>query len=224
MDTYVIIVAAGIGKRMGADKPKQFLPLKGKTILQHTLESFHCFDPTFKYIVVLHKDYIDFWKSHLQIKKINIAQQLVVGGKERFFSVKNALALIKSPSIVAIHDSVRPFVSKKTLKNCFDTVKKYGNAVPVVSVNDSIRYVNGEDSKSLNREHYKIVQTPQCFMSDILIKAYEQAYRPDFTDDASVVESMGIKINLVEGNTENIKITKAEDLLLAKLYADSLKR
>lgn len=223
MNTYVIIVAGGIGKRMGADMPKQFIPLNGKTILQHTLESFHSYDPTFNYILVLPQDYMDFWKSHVMMKKINIAHELVAGGKERFYSVKNALQMIKSPSIVAIHDSVRPFVSKQTLKNCFNGVKEHGNAVPVISIKESIRYINQNESKALNREHYKIVQTPQCFMSDLILKAYEQEFNPDFTDDASVVESTGVKINPVEGNTENIKITQPEDMLLAELYASKLK-
>ncbi len=104
---------------MGVDMPKQFLPINGKTILQHTLESFHRFDPTLKYIVVLPEDYMDFWKSHVKMKKITINHELVAGGKERFYSVKNALTFVKSPSIVAVHDSVRPFVSRQTLKNCF---------------------------------------------------------------------------------------------------------
>ncbi len=95
--------------------------------------------------------------------------------------------------------------------------------MPVISIKESVRYTDGKESKSLNREHYKIVQTPQCFMSDILIRAYQQEYNPTFTDDASVAENSGVKINLVEGNSENIKITQPEDMLLAELYVSELK-
>jgi 2-C-methyl-D-erythritol 4-phosphate cytidylyltransferase len=217
-ETYIIIVGGGVGKRMEAGQPKQFLPLNGKTILQHTLEAFHASDPTFKYIVVLPESSIDFWKSHVKIKKISIPHIVVEGGKERFHSVRNALASINGKGIVAIHDAVRPFVSKQTLKNCFEGVKKSGNAVPVIEVSDSIRIITSSGSDMVNRTLVKRVQTPQCFLLPEIKKAYEQEYNPKFTDDASVAEAMGMKINLVEGNPENIKITTPFDMQLAESF------
>lgn len=219
-ETYIIIVGGGTGKRMNAGQPKQFIPIHNKTILQHTLEAFHKFDPTFKYIVVLPETSIDFWKSHVKIKKITIPHAVIAGGKERFHSVRNALVSIHGKGIVAVHDAVRPFVSKQTLKNCFEGVKKAGNAVPFLDVNDSIRIVTARGSEAVNRSLVKRIQTPQCFRLEDLKKAYEQEYNPNFTDDASVAESIGIKINLVQGNDENIKITTPFDLELAEIFAD----
>lgn len=217
-ETYIIIVGGGVGKRMEAGQPKQFLPLHGKTILQHTLETFHSFDPTFKYVVALPDSSIDFWKNHVKIKKISVPHTIVAGGKERFHSVRNALASINGKGIVAIHDAVRPFVSKQTLKNCFEGVKKFGNAVPVVEVSDSIRIITASGSDVVNRSLVKRVQTPQCFLLSEIKKAYEQEYDPKFTDDASVAEAMGMKINLVQGNPENIKITTPFDMKLAEVF------
>lgn len=214
----MIIVAGGSGTRMKAGQPKQFLPIAGKTILQHTLEAFHRYDPTFKYIVVLPKESIDFWKNHAVMKKIKIAHTVVEGGKERFFSVKNALDTIKGNGIVAIHDGVRPLVSKQTLKNCFEGVKKFGNAIPVIHVVESIRMLDGESSTPSPRSKIRIVQTPQCFELGRIKKAYEQEFSPDFTDDATVLEKTGEKIHLVEGNRENIKITSPFDMKLAEFF------
>lgn len=218
MNQYVIIVAGGAGTRMKAGQPKQFLPIAGKTILQHTLEAFHRYDPTFKYIIVLPKESIDFWKNHSSMKKINIPHTVVEGGKERFYSVKNALNTIKGNGIVAIHDGVRPLVSKQTLKNCFEGVKKYGNAIPVINVVESIRMLDGESSVPSSRSKIRIVQTPQCFEVNRIKKAYEQEFSPEFTDDATVLEKTGEKINLVEGNRENIKITSPFDMKLAEFF------
>lgn len=203
---------------MKAGQPKQFLPIAGKTILQHTLEAFHRYDPTFKYIIVLPKESIDFWKNHSSMKKINIPHTVVEGGKERFYSVKNALNTIKGNGIVAIHDGVRPLVSKQTLKNCFEGVKKHGNAVPVINVVESIRMLDGDCSVASSRNKIRIVQTPQCFEVNRIKKAYEQEFSPEFTDDATVLEKTGEKINLVEGNRENIKITSPFDMKLAEFF------
>jgi 2-C-methyl-D-erythritol 4-phosphate cytidylyltransferase len=217
-ETYIIIVGGGVGARMNAGQPKQFLPINGKTILQHTLEAFHAFDPTFKYVIVLPETSIDFWNSHVKIKKISIPHTIIAGGKERFHSVRNALASINGKGMVAIHDAVRPFVSKQTLKNCFEGVKKMGNAIPVIEVSDSIRIVTSSGSDMVNRSLVKRVQTPQCFLLPEIKKAYEQEYNPKFTDDASVAEGIGMKINLVEGNPENIKITTPYDMELAEFF------
>lgn len=220
--THVIIVGGGVGQRMQSKQPKQFLPVKDKSILQHTLEAFHAFDPTYSYTVVLPHENIDFWKNHVGIKKINISHHVISGGEERFHSVKNALnsiALSSNDDVVMVHDAVRPFVSKQTLKNCWNGLKEKGNAVPAIEVNDSIRVITAMGSESINRAMVRRIQTPQCFRLADLKKAYDQPYNPKFTDDASVAESIGIKINLVEGNPENIKITTPFDLKLAEIFA-----
>ena len=203
---------------MRASQPKQFLPVAGKAILHHTLEAFHRVSPTFRYIVVLPEEHIDYWKNHSSIKKIPVEQTLVAGGAERFFSVQNALQCVGSSGIVAIHDGVRPLVSKKTIRSCIEKAKDYGNAIPVLPVADSFRQVQGDHSIAIDRSSLRIVQTPQCFEINLLRRAYDTAFLPHYTDDATVVERLGIKINLVEGNNENIKITTPEDIKLAEFY------
>lgn len=216
MSDYIIIVAGGSGTRMQSQEPKQFLPLAGKSVLHHTIEAFHKLDPTFKFIVALPPEYIDFWRNHSALKKVPGEQILVEGGTERFFTVKNALEHVKGPGLVMIHDGVRPLVSKQTIKNCINEAKVYGNAVPVVPIVDSVRHVHDNGSHPVNRHHLRIVQTPQCFDIALLKKAYNTEYLPSFTDDASVVEHFGAKIHLVEGNQENIKITTPFDMQLAE--------
>jgi 2-C-methyl-D-erythritol 4-phosphate cytidylyltransferase len=201
---------------MKAVQPKQFLPLKGKAVLQHTIEAFHQVDPTFKYIVVLPQQHIDYWQSHCTIKKFGVKHTVVAGGEERFFSVRNALQQIPDDSIVLIHDGVRPLVSKQTIKQVIGATQKTGNAVPVMPVIESLRRQEHDQSVAVDRKNYVTVQTPQGFTGHIIKKAYQQEYDPAFTDDASVVERTGIHINLVEGNRENIKITDAFDLQLAE--------
>lgn len=218
MDIFVIIVAGGKGSRMKAAQPKQFLPLKGKAILHHTLEAFHKVDPTFKYIVVLPAEHIDYWKSHCAIKKVSIQHQVVEGGSERFHSVKNALSYVTGKSLVLIHDGVRPLVSKQTIKNVIQTAKEKGNAIPVLPVIETIREKNGSGSITRDRNQFVLVQTPQAFESTLIKKAYEQNFNSGFTDDASVVEHLGETIFMVEGNRENIKVTTPEDLKLAEFW------
>lgn len=220
MQTTIVLVAGGSGKRMASAQPKQFIPVKGKSILQHSIEAFHRFDPTFQYIVVLPEEYIDFWKSHSEMKKIPVKQILVAGGKERFFSVKNAIDHIQGNGIVAIHDGVRPMVNKHTIRYCLETAKEKGNAVPVLPLVDSLRELQGSMNHPVDRSRYRLVQTPQCFDLALIRKAYMQDYQDSFTDDASVVENMGVPIHLVEGNRENIKITTPFDLKLAELLLD----
>lgn len=216
MSDYVIIVAGGSGTRMQSQEPKQFLPLAGKAILHHTIEAFHKYDPTFKYIVALPKEYIEYWKSHSALKKVPGEQILVEGGAERFYTVKNALEHVKGPGIVLIHDGVRPLVSKQTIKNCIEKAKVFGNAVPVIPIVDSVRHVHDNGSHPVNRHHLRIVQTPQCFDIGLLKKAYDSEFLSSFTDDASVIEHFGAKIHLVDGNQENIKITTPYDMQLAE--------
>lgn len=197
--------------------------MNGKPILFHTLERFHRFDPSIKIILVLSSEYFSYWKRLCTKHKFSLPYSLVPGGKERFFSVLNGLTLVKEKSIVAIHDGVRPLVSRETIKRCFDRALKLGNAIPVIPINESLRQKKKNGSFAVDRDDFFIVQTPQCFNSDILKKAYLQGYSEKFTDDASVMEKYGKKIHLVEGNRENIKITSPVDLKVAELLERSLK-
>jgi 2-C-methyl-D-erythritol 4-phosphate cytidylyltransferase len=218
LDLNVIIVAGGIGKRMHTETPKQFLQISGKPILLHTLEKFYNFSKDAKIIVVLPKPFIEFWKSLCKKHVCSINHQLVEGGETRFHSVKNGLNHITQNSLVAVHDGVRPLVNNNTLENVISKAQNSGNAIPVVKINESLRIIEEEHSSPVNRLNYRLVQTPQCFHSDLILKAYNQEFNESFTDDASVVEALGVKINLVEGNYENIKITRPVDLKFAEAF------
>jgi len=215
-----IIVAGGKGMRMHSDLPKQFIELKGKPILMHTLEVFHRYDALIQLILVLPSEQIETWKELCNKYSFNLPHRIVTGGVTRFNSVKNGLEVITEPALIAVHDGVRPFVSIETIARCFKEAEINGTAVPVVELVDSIRQITENGSKSVNRSTYKLVQTPQVFQSEILKKAYNQEFSLLFTDDASVVESTGAEIRLVEGNRENIKITTGFDLELAKCYSN----
>jgi 2-C-methyl-D-erythritol 4-phosphate cytidylyltransferase len=218
MKLYVVIVAGGSGKRMGAEIPKQFLELGGRPLLMHTIELFRIFDESIEIITVLPENQIRHWWQLQEKYSFKVPQTMVKGGSSRFFSVRNGLEFVEGPGLVAIHDGVRPFVSIDTIKRCFDVAEKLGNAIPVLPPSDTLRIIEGEDSHTINRMNVRLVQTPQVFRTDLLKDAYTQEYAPEFTDDASVVEKTGVKINLVEGNRENIKITNPEDLLISNAF------
>jgi 2-C-methyl-D-erythritol 4-phosphate cytidylyltransferase len=216
MQLYVVIVAGGSGKRMGAEIPKQFLELSGKPVLMHTIERFKAFNESIEIITVLPENQLRHW-CELQTKySFTVPQTLVKGGSVRFYSVRNGLKFVNEPGLVAIHDGVRPFVSIDTIKRCFDAAEKYGNAIPVISPADSLRMVTENGSIPVDRRQVRQVQTPQVFKAELIKSAYQKNYRPEFTDDATVLEMNGGKINLVEGNRENIKITNPEDLLISE--------
>ncbi len=215
MQKFALIVAGGIGKRMGAGIPKQFLEFAGKPVLMHTIERFRSFDESIRIIVVIPENQFTFW-SELQKKYFfTLPHVLARGGSQRFFSVKNGLNVIQDDGLVAIHDGVRPLVSGETIKRCFEAAEKYGNAVPVISPADSLRMITKDGNKPAGRGNFKLIQTPQVFRTGLIKKAYLQDYRDGFTDDATVLESTGETVHLVEGNRENIKITNPEDLLIA---------
>ena len=216
MEKYVIIVAGGSGKRMGGEMPKQFLLVAGKPILMHTVEAFVRADEGFKFILVLPEAHFSTWHSLVNEYNFTIPVTLVAGGAERFFSVKNALAHVPNGALVAVHDGVRPFASKETILEAFAVAAEKGSAVPVIDEVDSLRRVQAGESQAVNRSEYKRVQTPQVFQSTILQEAYNQEFSAFFTDDASVVESIGETITLTTGNVENIKITTPHELLLAE--------
>lgn len=223
MEKYVIIVAGGSGKRMGCEKPKQFLLVAGKPILMHTVEAFAHADEGFKFILVLPEAHFTTWHELVAEYNFSIPVTLVAGGAERFFSVKNALAHVPNGALVAVHDGVRPFASKETILEAFAVAAEKGSAVPVIDEVDSLRRVQEGESQAVNRSEYKRVQTPQVFQSTILQEAYNQEFSAFFTDDASVVESIGETITLTTGNVENIKITTPHELLLAEALINGYK-
>lgn len=197
--------------------PKQFLELSGKPILQHTMEKFHRYNPEMEIILVLNEEYIVFWQDLLRTLQIIVPHQIVAGGEQRFHSVKNALNSITGETgIVGIHDAVRPLVSLKTIEICYSAARSRQSAVPVITLNDSLRMIQGQKSEMADRNKFRIVQTPQCFEINLLRAAFNQPYEEAFTDDASVVERYGEMVHLVEGNRENIKITTTEDLRMAE--------
>jgi len=212
---YAVIVAGGSGKRMHAEVPKQYLEIAGKPVLMHTLERFKAFNESIEIITVLPENQLRFWGELQNKYSFRIPHTLVKGGRTRFFSVRNGLRFVEVPGLVAIHDGVRPFVSVETIKRCFNTAEKLGNAIPVISPSDTLRMLTDGGNKPINRLQVKQVQTPQVFDAELLKKAYLQEYLPEFTDDATVVEKTGVKINLIEGNRENIKITNPEDLVIS---------
>jgi 2-C-methyl-D-erythritol 4-phosphate cytidylyltransferase len=213
---YIIIVAGGKGLRMQSNLPKQFMVIHDKPILVHTMERFRAYNPEIQIVLAMNPEYIGYWEDLTRTFGIDIPHSIIPGGAERFHSVKNGLESIEtSHAIVGVHDAVRPLVSIETIGICYHVAREQGNAVPVIQPSDTLRVVSEGGSATVDRNVYRIVQTPQCFEINALRKAYEQEYRPSFTDDASVVESTGEHIHLVQGNRENIKITDQEDVRMA---------
>jgi 2-C-methyl-D-erythritol 4-phosphate cytidylyltransferase len=217
MRNTVIITAGGIGKRMGSEIPKQFLEVNGKPVLMHTITAFYEYDKQFEILLTLPAQWEDYWLDLCKKHAFFIEHRVVVGGEERFHSVKNAINHATG-ELIAIHDGVRPMVSQETIQRVFESAQIHHAAVPVIAMNQSIRKVTQEGNKSLNRNDYFIVQTPQVFTRKILIESYAQTYDTHFTDDASVVESRGYSIHLVDGNEENVKITTTKDLKLVEHF------
>lgn len=212
-----LIVAGGSGSRMGVEIPKQFLLIQGLPILMHTLNVFANIPSVDEIILVLPESQIEHWKSLCINHHFSVRHTVTRGGETRFQSVKNGLTMISNlNALVAIHDGVRPMVSKEVVENCFTAAEKYGNAIPVVKPVESVRIQEGDNSFIADREKVLLVQTPQVFKTSLIKKGYETPYQPSFTDDASVVEFMGEKIHLVDGNRENIKITTPLDLKIAE--------
>lgn len=220
MERFAILVAGGQGLRMGGDVPKQFLPLGGRPVLMHTIDRFREVFPDMHIIVVLPQGQHDYWHDLCRRHHLEGGFLTAPGGDTRFHSVLNGLNAIPadvSEGLVGVHDGVRPFVSRDTLRRCYEETARSGTAVPVVPVVETLRHVSPDgESMTVPRGDYRLVQTPQVFSLALLRRAYRQPYTPQFTDDASVVEALGERITLVEGNRENIKLTTPADLLLAK--------
>lgn len=201
---------------MGNAVPKQFLLLKGKPVLQRSLEAFAAFDPTMTCIVVLPETQISYWKDLCEKYSCNVPHVVVSGGKERFDSVKNGLKAISAEGFVAVHDGVRPLVTMEMLRDGFETAEKFGSAIPYVDSVDSLRMIDRETSKTLDRTKIKRIQTPQIFDVSQLKDVMDVEYRLEFTDEASVWELAGKKLYFYKGSEQNIKITTPSDLKIAE--------
>lgn len=216
MQKYAVIVAGGKGLRMGAALPKQFLLLKGLPILMHTLRAFYDADSTTKIILVLPVDHFDYWRQLCDENKFSVPFTVVAGGASRFQSVLNGLNEIDTDGVVAIHDGVRPLVSKEIIDRSFDIAASKGSAVAAVPCKDSLRVKVGDFTKSVLRSDYYLIQTPQTFRVDGIKKSFAVEEQSSFTDDASVYEFSGGRIELIDGDYKNIKITTQEDIIFAE--------
>ena len=219
---YIIIVAGGKGLRMGADIPKQFLPVGGKPVLMRTLERFREYAADLQIILVLPKAQQDYWRELCQQYHFDVEYTLANGGETRFHSVQNGLALVPDDAegVVGVHDGVRPFPSVEVIRNCYETARTAKAVIPVIPIVETVRHLvsesNVQRSITVPRGDYRLVQTPQTFDIQLLKVANRQPYNDGFTDDASVVEAYGFDITLVEGNRENIKITTPFDMTIAE--------
>ena len=216
---YVIIVAGGKGLRMGSDIPKQFLPIGGKPVLMRTIERFREYAADLQIILVLPEAQQAYWQELCGKYDFKVKYQLANGGQTRFHSVQNGLALVPDDAegVVGVHDGVRPFPSIEVIKNCYETARTAKAVIPVIPVVETVRHLESDSSVTVPRCDYRLVQTPQTFDIQLLKAANRQPYNDGFTDDASVVESYGHAITLVEGNRENIKITTPYDLKIAEV-------
>ena len=217
MHRSTIIVAGGSGKRLGGPVPKQFQTVKGRPLLMWTIEAFHRFDPSMQLIVVLPQTHFDIWKALCMGHRFFINHEVVAGGEQRWHSVKAGLEKVGHDGLVAVHDGVRPLVRVDLIARCFDAADKQAAAIPVVPVVPSIRETTADGSRALDRSKLLAVQTPQCFHTDLLRKAFESPYDSTFTDEATLVERMGVKVHLVEGEESNIKVTTATDMRTIEL-------
>lgn len=218
MKNYAVIVAGGSGSRFGSAVPKQFVPMCGKPVLMHTIAKFASVSDT-SIILVIPQAHFGWWQELCEEHNFAIPHKVVAGGSSRFQSVKNALATIvnaEAGDIVSVHDGVRPLVSVELIARAFEQARKQGSAIPVVPVTDSVRKVIGMHSEALERSALRAVQTPQVFDARLLLSAYDTEFSEFFTDDASVVETAGHSVSLIDGETTNIKITHPIDLIVAE--------
>jgi 2-C-methyl-D-erythritol 4-phosphate cytidylyltransferase len=220
MKKFAIIVAGGIGSRMQHAVPKQFLLLKGKPVLYYTIDAFLKAYDDCSIILVLPEDHVAAGQEIIDAFFDYSRIQITIGGRTRFHSVQNGLKLVNEDSIVFVHDAVRCMISKELIQRCYEAVLQLGSAVPVVASKDSVRIITDNGNEALPRDMVKLVQTPQTFYSKILLPAFNIDYKDKFTDEATVVEAFGLKVNLVEGEEHNFKITVPLDLELAEKIID----
>lgn len=212
---YAVIVAGGTGSRMNTELPKQFLLLGGKPVLMHSIEKFYACGADV--ILVLHQNYTELWKQLCMTHHFNVPHQTTIGGVTRSQSVANGLPeSADKNAVVAIHDAARPLVSIALIHRLYEQAEKNGNSIPALKINDSMRKITASGNEIVNRDEFVTLQTPQCFLLVKLVLAYNQMQDKSFTDDASLFESCGHKINLIEGERTNFKITVADDLAVAE--------
>ncbi len=216
MKKVAIIVAGGTGTRMGNVIPKQFILLNNKPVLYYTLKTFLDSYADLQIVLVLPIDYTDMGQEIIDAYFDKNRIRITAGGDTRFQSVKNGLALIEDEAIIFVHDGVRCLVSKELIHRCYEQAVETGTAIPVITSKDSIRLLTEEGNEAFDRNNVKLVQTPQTFHSKIIIPAFQIDYKDKFTDEATVVEAYGLKVSLVEGEENNIKITRPIDMLIAE--------
>ncbi len=226
---FVIIVAAGIGSRMNSDLPKQFLDLNGIPVVMHTIDHFHQSSDISEIVLVISKDMEQFWVDLCSRQQYSTPLHLTFGGNTRFESVKNGIDYIQenfklgAKDYIGIHDGARPIVSTALIARAFQGAYEHQAIVLAQKSVESVRIGNNTSNNATDRNQVWLVQTPQVFHAELLIKAYQQKEDPLFTDDASVVEKLGNHISIVEGDSKNIKITYPQDLQIAQFYLDLIK-
>jgi 2-C-methyl-D-erythritol 4-phosphate cytidylyltransferase len=221
MQKFAVIVAGGSGTRMGHETPKQFLPVNGEPVLIHTVRAFKEVYDDLRIILVLPAAHMERGRHMIREHFPGFAVTFAEGGKTRFESVRNGIRLAGDDSVIFVHDAVRCLVSKALIRACYEQALEKGSAIPVVPLKDSVRRLIPGGSEVINREELRAVQTPQTFRSEIIKKAFELPYQESFTDEATVVELAGWKVELINGEEINIKITYPSDLLLAEQFFSS---
>jgi 2-C-methyl-D-erythritol 4-phosphate cytidylyltransferase len=221
MKKYALIVAGGAGKRMNSSMPKQFHILNDKPLLYYTLRAFLEAYDDMQIILVLPEEYIAVGQEIIDAYFDYSRVQITIGGRQRFHSVQNGLAMVEDESIVMVHDAVRCLITPALIRRCYEAVLEHGSAIPVVPCKDSIRMVTEEGNQAIDRNALRLVQTPQAFYSKIILPAFKIDYKEWFTDEASVTEAFGLKLHLVEGEEENIKVTHPIDMIVAQAILNS---
>ncbi|MFT3949146.1 MAG: 2-C-methyl-D-erythritol 4-phosphate cytidylyltransferase [Agriterribacter sp.] len=216
MKKYAVLVAGGNGTRMGSAVPKQFLVLAGKPVLLHGIEKFLNAFYDIEIVLVTHPSFIEQAKELIQPLAAASGISIIPGGETRFHSVKNGLNQVREEAVIFVHDAVRCMVSEALIHCCYEQALAKGSAIPAVSITDSVRMLDGNTTKVIDRNLLKAIQTPQTFRSEIILPAFEQEYNNAFTDEATVVEAAGHEVFLIEGEKENIKITVPSDLIIAE--------
>ncbi len=211
-----MIVAGGTGERMKSRIPKQFVEIAGLPVLMHTLNAFLKAVPDIHLVIVLPAGQVDTWNVLLEKHSFRVPHRVTEGGQKRFYSVRNGLEHIPDDSVVAIHDGVRPVITSRLIRTCFQDAVQYGSAIPCLVPSESVRTRKGKNYSPMDHNDIRIIQTPQAFQAALIKKAYQQPFRDSFTDDATVLERSGMPVHLVQGDPFNIKITYPEDLIVAE--------
>jgi 2-C-methyl-D-erythritol 4-phosphate cytidylyltransferase len=219
-EKFAIIVAGGKGVRMGSAVPKQFLPLAGLPVIYYSVKAFMDAFPDINLVLVLPEDHLSYAQILLdaftEVTEERVELTIVTGGPTRFHSVQNGLKQVNKEGIIFVHDAVRPLLSPALIKKCYEQALEKGSAIPAIPVSDSMRLLEGDSSKPIDRAQMRMIQTPQTFRSDIILPAFGQEYKEAFTDEATVCEAYGMKVFLTEGEKSNIKVTTPEDMTIAE--------